>query len=671
MRLPAVLTASVGAQLSAALAALGAVALAGALTTYVGTQAQQVRARDLARIQASVPLVERLRGDSYAVVMESRGLYIARNARQATAFADGLRTHLDDMAATWATLRPILPPEAAPAASALEAPLASFIALRTDLARVGVEKGAQAADEIGNNDANRAARTSLTNALDALPPVVASAIERQRRQFAKAGDRLSTGLLVGTCAAVATMFALTMWLVRRRVIRPLKQVARALHDMADGKLDATRLPPPGPGEVGEIAAAATTFLAALRRNHELEAASTASHAVRDRRQAAMDRITQDFGTSVSGVLGKLGHSATDMRTEAADMAQAAGRTHGDMLATAADAQTSSESLNSVAAATEQLSATVGEIARQVSQATDTAQHAVDEATSADRTVQGLSAAAGQIGEVVRLITDIAGQTNLLALNATIEAARAGEAGKGFAVVANEVKSLALQTANATSRIAEQVSAIQGATAQAVQSVRGVQGAIDEVRQVATAIAAAVEQQGAATAEIARQVQGVAAATNTATRAMRDAATMAESSGATSRAVLGTADQVAGLSGTLQREVEDFFAALRNSQDSDDRRRYERLPGRNTPVTMRCNTYGTGQGHIVDISLGGAAIAAEWPCDAGTELLLALPGPIPPVSARIVNSRAGILALAFRQDAETQRHVTRALDTLSEPKPVPA
>jgi len=121
----------------------------------------------------------------------------------------------------------------------------------------------------------------------------------------------------------------------------------------------------------------------------------------------------------------------------------------------------------------------------------------------------LASEAERIGDIVRLISDIAAQTNLLALNATIEAARAGESGKGFAVVAAEVKSLANQTAKATEDIARQIQAVQGATGQAVDTIRAISAIATESSELAQSIAAAVEQQGGATREISRNINHTA------------------------------------------------------------------------------------------------------------------------------------------------------------------
>src|SRR5262249_6109079 len=162
---------------------------------------------------------------------------------------------------------------------------------------------------------------------------------------------------------------------------------------------------------------------------------------------------------------------------------------------AAASEQASTNVQTVASAAEELSASIAEISRQVSQAAKVAGDAVSRATATNQSVAALAEGAQKIGDVVKLINDIAGQTNLLALNATIEAARAGEAGKGFAVVASEVKSLANQTAKATDEIAAQIQGIQASTKDAVTAIREIAGVIGQVSEISTTIAAAVEEQG--------------------------------------------------------------------------------------------------------------------------------------------------------------------------------
>jgi len=211
--------------------------------------------------------------------------------------------------------------------------------------------------------------------------------------------------------------------------------------------------------------------------------------------AAFDEHAKDVISRVRGGAGLIietANSATQGITESGsrsfEVAEAAERTDG--------------SISTVASAAEQLAASIAEISDQMSRSSQVANSAVDQVEETNRMVQGLTDASQQIGNVVELINDIAEQTNLLALNATIEAARAGEAGKGFAVVASEVKSLAHQTAQATQDISGQISSIQSATDGAVKAIDAIGATISSINEIASATAAAVEEQQAVTSEIA-------------------------------------------------------------------------------------------------------------------------------------------------------------------------
>jgi methyl-accepting chemotaxis protein len=275
----------------------------------------------------------------------------------------------------------------------------------------------------------------------------------------------------------------------------------------------------------------------------------------------------------------------------------------------------------------------------------------------------MAAAADRVGDVVKLITDIAGRTNLLALNATIEAARAGEAGKGFAVVAGEVKALATQTAKATEEIATQINTIRAATSEAVTAVREVSASIGEVSEVATAIAAAVEEQAAATQEIAASVQTVTIATQQSTTAMQEVSAISESTDAASGMVTAGADKVARDADTMRTEVTQFLKAMASNDDAD-RRRYERISGSGAQALLRPRGAAEMRVAIVDISRGGMNLRCDWRADAGTEVPIELMGTTASVIARVVRSDGGMLALAFRQEEAMLRQVDQALAIIS-------
>ena len=222
----------------------------------------------------------------------------------------------------------------------------------------------------------------------------------------------------------------------------------------------------------------------------------------------------------------------------------------------------SGNVQTVASASEELSASIEEIGRQVLRSQEVARRAADEAARTDVTVQDLIGGSQKIGEVVQLISSIAAQTNLLALNATIEAARAGEAGKGFAVVASEVKSLATQTARATEQIGAQISAMQGVSNDAAAAIRGIGGIIEQMNGITATIASAVEEQTAATQEIARNVQQAAGGTQEVSSNIVQVTDAAGETEAAAGQVLSASEDLSRQSEALQGQVERFLAAMR-------------------------------------------------------------------------------------------------------------
>jgi methyl-accepting chemotaxis protein len=216
----------------------------------------------------------------------------------------------------------------------------------------------------------------------------------------------------------------------------------------------------------------------------------------------------------------------------------------------------------VAAATEELAGSTGEIGRQVSESARITQGAVSEAEETNRTMRSLAEAAEQIGQVVKLISDIAGQTNLLALNATIEAARAGDAGRGFAVVASEVKSLAVQTAKATGDISSKILGMQQVTGEAVAAIERIGGTIAKVNEIAAVIAAAVEEQSAATKDIAANVQQAAIGTQDVSGTIGEVSVAAGHTGKSATVVLEAATRLSGEATGLKQEVDRFLTAVK-------------------------------------------------------------------------------------------------------------
>jgi methyl-accepting chemotaxis protein len=288
---------------------------------------------------------------------------------------------------------------------------------------------------------------------------------------------------------------------------------------------------------------------------------------------------------------------------------------------------------------------------------------VQRADTSHATMQGLSEATVRIGDVVHLISDIASQTNLLALNATIEAARAGEAGKGFAVVAGEVKTLAAQTAKATSEIATQIETVRTATGEAVTAMADIGNIIARINEVSAAIAAAVEEQSATTREIAASVQAVAEATAGTAQAMQQVVTVSDNAGSISRDVLAGAADIGSEATKLRTEVDQFLVAVRD-ETSDERRRYERV--RTTGVTAEIRVKGRSPARmdLRNVSRGGAALACDWTLPSGSALDVELPEAGGPVPARVVRSGNGELAVVFSSEPHALARIDQALAGLT-------
>jgi methyl-accepting chemotaxis protein len=293
-----------------------------------------------------------------------------------------------------------------------------------------------------------------------------------------------------------------------------------------------------------------------------EAQAAAEHRAADTAQTVRAGLATTLERQVGGIAAEVDRLAKELGQAAAALAGSGASASAGASAASLAAGAASQDVQAVAAAAEQLSASVGEITRQVEVSAEVARQAVAGTQATDATVRGLAEVAGRIGEVVRLIDSIAGQTNLLALNATIEAARAGEAGKGFAVVASEVKALAGQTARATGDIGQQITAIQAATAQAVAAIQGIGAIVAQVQGVAASITEAVAQQADATREIAvaagRAAQGTATASTAAGQvgsAMMDSIAAAERLGA-------MAGQLGGHASALQAELGRTVAGMR-------------------------------------------------------------------------------------------------------------
>jgi len=364
-------------------------------------------------------------------------------------------------------------------------------------------------------------------------------------------------LLAALALACAAVLAVT-----RRVINPLRAIRDAMLKLAGGDLNAEAPFTDRRDEIGALATALGTFKQNAIEKARIEEEQRGRHAQSAARQQAIEAHIATFEGQMGKALDELGRASNEMQKTSDGLSMTSEQTNEQVKLAAAASAEASTNVQTVAAASEQLSASISEISRQVSHAATIASRAVEETQQTDSTVQGLAESAGRIGEVVKLISDIAGQTNLLALNATIEAARAGEAGKGFAVVASEVKSLANQTAKATEEISAQITAVQDVTKDAVEAIKRIGGTIGEVNTVAASIASAVEEQGAATQEITRNTQAAARRTKDVSENVSGVTHGADATGAAADGVKSAAEALNSQAGRLRDQVRDFLGKIR-------------------------------------------------------------------------------------------------------------
>jgi methyl-accepting chemotaxis protein len=365
-------------------------------------------------------------------------------------------------------------------------------------------------------------------------------------------------LLIGALALAVG----AQMLVGRRVITPLHSMRDAMLKVAAGDLHVDTGYAARQDEIGALAGALETFKQQAADKARIEAQERDRNAGATARQQAIEGYVGEFESMVRQTLNQLGDASGQMRTTSSGLSTISRQTNERVQVAEKASGEASMSVDTVAAASAQLSSSINDISQQAAHAAGIASRAVSQARDTDGTVQGLAQSAGRIGEVVGLINTIAAQTNLLALNATIEAARAGEAGRGFAVVASEVKSLASQTAKATEEISEQIADIQKVAGEAIDAIKGIGSIIGEVNEVATAIAAAVQQQGAATQEITRSTQFAAQGTKNVSENIDGVKADADAAAAAAEDVKQASHTLETQSQQLGNQVTDFLGKIR-------------------------------------------------------------------------------------------------------------
>jgi methyl-accepting chemotaxis protein len=506
--------------------------------------------------------VERVNSLVYAVVMESRGVYMSSEPAVVKKFGDGLLKFNDrilDVVKKW---EGIVQADDAEQFSTFKKRIEQFVEFRKELVRRANEISPAAGREWGDNDANRSVRSALNKDLEALSKVY---VERGKKIAAETDLNRELSLILTCLGGIALVLVVAgVVIIARSIARPLSVITSTIKQVADGA-EHVEVPHTGrTDEIGALARAIKIFQEAMERNRKLNSQVSADSKSREERSRHIEASVEEFRQAIGAVLRNVNDNASAMRGVAETISRVTNDANDRAVAAAGATTQASSNVSAVAGATEELSASVQEIGRQVRQSAGAVEQTGQRTEKSISEIESLAAATQRIDGVLQLIQAIAEQTNLLALNATIEAARAGDAGRGFAVVAHEVKALAGQTAKATEEIGQNVSLIQSSTRNAVDAVREIGGAVREINDITSAIAGAIGQQDAATREISANAQSAADGNQT---LVSNIASLRDAIGETNTAassVLTASSELTATAETLSREVEKFFQNLRST-----------------------------------------------------------------------------------------------------------
>ncbi len=506
---------------------------------------------------------ERVNSTILAVVMDSRGVYMALNQADVEKYGVPLLKNLDKIQKQMQAWRDLMPEERKAELDAATAKVLEFVKYRSEVVRLAREVSIADGRAYGDNDVNRANRKALNDLIVGLAAANNEEVS-QARQEMKDYYVSQRRILIGIMAVVMPIVVLlTLILSLRMIVAPIRSMTGVMNRLAGGELTVTV---PGLGrknEIGDMAHAVEVFRKGLIDAKNMAEAERQQVEARERRVVAMDKLIHDFDSGIEGVLETISAASTELEQTAQSLSAMAEESSRAASSVAAASEEAATNVQAVALAGERMTSSIQNIIRDVGESSAAADRASTEAQETSLIAAGLIDATKKIDDVVVIIQDIASQTNLLALNATIEAARAGEMGKGFAVVANEVKNLATQTASSTEQIAEQVGSVQMVSTQVVAAIRKITDTIQNIHTMSASIADTMATQGQMTEEISANIVEAAQGTKEVTVNISHVSQGAEETGNSAHQLLEAAKDIARQSVMLRDQVGSFLSAIKS------------------------------------------------------------------------------------------------------------
>ncbi|POR50835.1 methyl-accepting chemotaxis protein [Bosea psychrotolerans] len=410
---------------------------------------------------------------------------------------------------------------------------------------------------------------SQTEALDAFSEEAASLLktmaarigEVNRRMEQTAEMTLAWLAQIGT-ALLVLVSSITI-LLQIGIINPIRRMNHVMQRLASGDYGVDAPKVSRLVEIGQMGATIGVFRASLVEREKLRRQQDEQrNIVETERREFLRRLALAFESKVGVIVQSVIEAARGLHTAADRMSRETASATAQAEAVAAAAQDANANVRTVADAAGSLFASMRGVGSQIRTSGDRIRYTVDQAAKANIDIQALDTAALSIGSVAEVINAFAVQTNLLSLNATIEAARAGDAGRGFGVVAQEVKSLALKTAGATSQIAERIAAIQSASSATIESIHSMSHSIDEMAGIASSASDAIAQQIETTCLIATNVNEAALKTASVTRTIGEASVAIQTAGNLVARVLDAARDLNRDGEILAKETQQFADIIR-------------------------------------------------------------------------------------------------------------